>query len=406
MNYSGLQVSTWSSCTMAPVTMWTGNGFTTRQILTMPKSCGRAIRAIKIRNYCAISQVEKYGSSMETTLHPPCLLILPTRQSIDRILAHREANPRPRAFACAVFVDGLRRRHVHPRSPRSQRTAQRHGLPSLLHTRKHRPTKTRRPTLRRANAGFTPAKTCARSRRQLICPTLRPPNLAALRPPCPDVLSSGANNLALAECRNLRNVLLSGVEPLRESARRAMDRAHRSPRLPRILSPDCMGPDVRSCSPLLHSRVCRAQQESALPRRSRDRISNLQTATWRGGHSHFLVRPRMEGDHRCNSGSSSTTQHWLALLRHAGYEGISARTASCPRGSPHARASPLSNALAPRLLVSADSVDATSFSLVCNNGGCCTCGGSALLAKQGIPRITLFRRYARHCTGCASSHRI
>ena len=43
----------------------------------------------------------------------------------------------------------------------------------------------------------------------------------------------------------------------RESARRTMDRAHRSPRLPRVLSPDCMGPDVRSCSPLLHARVSR-----------------------------------------------------------------------------------------------------------------------------------------------------
>src|SRR2546430_7297717 len=123
MNCSGLQVSTWSSCTMAHVTMWTGNGFTTTRILTTLKLSGRATWATnKIRSCCVISQLEKYGCSMETTLHPGCLPILPTRQPIDRILAHREANPRPRAFACAVFVDGLRGRHVHPRPPRSQPT--------------------------------------------------------------------------------------------------------------------------------------------------------------------------------------------------------------------------------------------------------------------------------------------
>src|SRR5216117_2285423 len=100
--------------------MWTGSGFTTPRILTMPKLSGRATWATnKIRRYCAISQLEKYGSSTETNLHPPCLHILLASQPIDRILAHREANPRPRAFACAVFVDGLRRRHVHPRPPRS-----------------------------------------------------------------------------------------------------------------------------------------------------------------------------------------------------------------------------------------------------------------------------------------------
>src|SRR5438034_6031592 len=132
VNCSALRVSTWSSCATAHVTMWTGNGFTTRQILTMPKSSGRAIRAIKIRNYCAISQLEKYGSSMETTLHPPCLHILLASPPIDRILAHREANPRPRSFAGSLLVDGLRRRDVHPRAARSQRPAQRHGLSTLL----------------------------------------------------------------------------------------------------------------------------------------------------------------------------------------------------------------------------------------------------------------------------------
>src|SRR6266446_9903417 len=119
---------------MALVTMWTGSGFTTQQILTMPMLSGRATWAInKIRNCCVISQLGKYGSSTEMTLSRSCLPIHPVSQPSDRIMAHREANPCPRTVTGGLFMDPLLHRHVHPRPARSERTDQRNGLPTLLH---------------------------------------------------------------------------------------------------------------------------------------------------------------------------------------------------------------------------------------------------------------------------------
>ena len=268
---------------------------------------------------------------MEMTLRPSYLLIFPASQNIDRIMAHPKANPRPRAFAGNLLVDGLCHRHVHPGLARSQRSHQRDGLPTLLHARKYRPAKTRRLALQHTSPSCSPAKTRARSCRQSICPALRPSSLVTLRPFCPDVLPNGANSLALAECCHLRSMWLSGVEAVLEFARRTLDRAGRRPGLPRILSPDFVGPDLRSCSPLLHARISRTQRRSALPRWYSDRISNFQTTTRPGSRNHFFVRPRVEGDRHCDSGGFGPTQCRLALLRHSRYERISALSSTCGR---------------------------------------------------------------------------
>src|SRR5437868_9769034 len=121
VNCNTRQVSTWSWWTMALVTRWTGSGFTTQQILTMPRLSGRATWAIdKIRNCCVISQLGKYGSSTEMTLPRSCLPIHPVSQPSDRIMAHQEANPCPRTVAGGLFMDRLLYRSVHPRSERSE----------------------------------------------------------------------------------------------------------------------------------------------------------------------------------------------------------------------------------------------------------------------------------------------
>src|SRR4029077_17186105 len=162
VNCSTRQVSTWSSCTMALVMMWTGSGFTTQQILTMPRLSGRATWAInKIRNCCVISQLEKYGYSTEMILLPNCLPIPPVSQPSDRIMAHREANPCPRTVVGGLFMDPLLHRPVHSRPARSERTDQRNGLPTLLHSGEYRSPKTRRLTLRHTSAGRSLAKTGA-----------------------------------------------------------------------------------------------------------------------------------------------------------------------------------------------------------------------------------------------------